>query len=282
MELGICVRDVPAAEAARLGRFAEEHGFTHLFVPDVRGGAAPTARDAFVALAATVEATSTLRAGVGVAAVIFHDAPSLARLAGTLNEQSDGRFVLGLGVSHREATAGSNASYPASPLGEMRRWVHDMRRYGDGNDLAFGTGFPILVGALGPKMTSLGATEADGVLLNWLTPEHAGETVRQVRDAAGPGRTPTTVLYVRISPAAAVRQDAINYDRLANYHRHFQMQGLTSPEDIVAGTCLPADDPAAVRDRLAAYGESGIDVLCLYPHGFDEAERRRVLEAVVA
>lgn len=259
MELGICVRDVPAAEAARLGRFAEDHGFTHLFVPDVRGGAAPTARDAFVALAAAFEATATLRAGVGVAAVIFHDPPSLARLAGTLNEQSDGRFVLGLGVSHREATAGSTASYPA-----------------------FGAGFPILVGALGPKMTSLGAAEADGVLLNWLTPQHAAETVRQVRAAAPPGRTAKTVLYVRISPAAAVRQDAVNYDQLANYHRHFEMQGLASPEDIVAGTCLPADDPAAVRDRLAAYDESGIDVLCLYPHGFDEAERCRVLEAVVA
>ena len=39
--------------------------------------------------------TTTVRGGVGVAAVIFHDPVSLARLAATLNEQSEGRFLLG-------------------------------------------------------------------------------------------------------------------------------------------------------------------------------------------
>jgi hypothetical protein len=88
------------------------------------------------------------------------------------------------------------------------------------------------------------------------------------------------VLYVRISPPAAAHADAVSYDALANYHHHFVAQGLTTPEQIVAGTCLPSDDPAAARDRLAAYAEAGIDVVCLYPHGFDEAERSRVLASV--
>lgn len=281
MDLGICVRDVPAGEAARLGRFAEDNGFTHLFVPDVRGGATVTARDAFVALSAALQATTTLRAGVGVAAVIFHQPSALARLAGTLQEQSDGRFILGLGVSHPEAATGSGAQYPSSPLREMRRWVDAMRRCSNGEGLPFGTGFPILVGALGPRMTALGASEGDGVVLNWLTPEHAGQAVRHVRTAAGGGE-PTTVLYVRMSPPEVVHQDAMSYDALANYHRHFVGQGLHSPDAIVAGTCLPADDAGAVRDRLAAYAEAGIDVLCLYPHGFDEREREKVLAAAVA
>lgn len=277
MELGICVRDLPAAEAARLGRFAEDHGYGHVYVPDVRGGSTVTARDAFVALGALFGATSTVRGGVGVAAVIFHEPTALARLAGTLTEQSGGRFVLGLGVSHPEAAAGSSARYPRSPLGEMGRWVAEMRRARDGG-LPFGPGFEILVGALGPKMLALGAREADGVVLNWLTPEHAGTTVAQVRQAADPaGPAPTTVLYVRISPPQAARADAVAYDGLANYHHHFQAQGLDSPEAIVAGACLPADDPAAARDRLAAYAEAGVEVVCLYPHGFDEADRERVL-----
>jgi alkanesulfonate monooxygenase SsuD/methylene tetrahydromethanopterin reductase-like flavin-dependent oxidoreductase (luciferase family) len=65
-----------------------------------------------------------------------------------------------------------------------------------------------------------------------------------------------------------------------NYHKHFVAQGLTTPDDIVRGTCVPATDPAAVRERLAAYAEAGVDVVCLYPHGFDETERERVLAAV--
>lgn len=281
MDLGICVRDLPAAEAARLGRFAEDHGFGHVFVPDVRGPAV-TARDAFCALAALFEATTTVRGGVGVAAVIFHEPVALARLAGTLNEQSDGRFLLGLGVSHREAAAGSAAEYPASPLAEMRRWAGLMGRCSAGEGLPFGAGFPVLIGALGPKMLALGASDADGVVLNWLTPEHARTTVAHVRDAATGDRTPLTVLYVRISPPEAALADARSYDALANYHQHFVAQGLHTPDDIVAGTCLPADDPGAVRDRLAAYAEAGVDVVCLYPHGFAEADRQRVLAAVTA
>lgn len=279
MDLGICVRDLPAAEAARLGRFAEGHGFGHVFVPDVRG-AAVTARDAFCALAALFEATTTVRGGVGVAAVIFHEPTSLARLAGTLAEQSGGRFILGMGVSHREAAAGSGARYPSSPLGEMRRWAEHMGRASAGDGLPFGTGFPILIGALGPKMLALGARDADGVVLNWLTPDHARTTVQQVRDAAPAGASPLTVLYVRISPPEAALTDARNYDALANYHQHFVAQGLTTPEEIVAGACVPADDPVAVRDRLAAYADAGVDVVCLYPHGFGEADRERVLSAV--
>lgn len=278
MELGICARDLPAAEAARLGRFAEDSGFGHVYLPDVRG-AAVTARDAFVGLGALFEATTTVRAGVGVAAVIFHQPAALARLAATLTEQSGGRFTLGLGVSHAEAAAGGDAVYPSSPLAEMRRWVEQMRRYANGDGLAFGAGFDILVGALGPKMLELGAGQADGVVLNWLTPEHAAATVARVRAAAA-GEPARTVLYVRISPPDAVHADAVNYDRLANYHRHFQLQGLASPQAIVARTCLPPDDPAAARDRLDAYAEAGIDVVCLYPHGFGEGERERVLAAV--
>lgn len=279
MELGICVRDVPAAEVARLGRFAEGHGYGAVYVPDVRGGAPPGAplggRDAFVALGALFEATSSVRGAVGVAAVIFHSPPALARLAGTLHEQSGGRFVLGVGVSHREAAA--PGSFPASPLAEVRRWVTEMRRCSREGGLAFGGGFPVLVGALGPKMLALGASEADGVVLNWLTPEHAATTVATVRRAAPAGRSPTTVAYVRVSPPEAARRDAVDYDRLANYHRHFEAQGLTTPEAVVAATCLPPSDPARARERLAAYAEAGVDLVCLYPHGFDEAEREEVL-----
>jgi alkanesulfonate monooxygenase SsuD/methylene tetrahydromethanopterin reductase-like flavin-dependent oxidoreductase (luciferase family) len=283
MELGICVRDRPADEVARLGRLAEEEGFGHVFLPDLRGGEPGqlvTGRDAFVSLGALFAATSRLRAGVGVAAAIFHDPVDLARAAGTLAESSGGRFTLGLGVSHGEAAARGGGRYPTSPLSTMRWWIAEMNRCSKQGGLDFGAGFPVLLGALGPKMLTLGAQEADGVVLNWLTPEHAARTVERVRVAAS-NRPTTTVLYVRLSPPAAARDDAVSYDALANYHRHFVDQGLTTPEAIVAGTCLPLD-PLAAAERLAAYDEAGVDVVCLYPHGLDEAERRRVLTEVAA
>lgn len=275
----MCVRDLPVDEVGRLARFVEDHGYTELYVPDVRVRAdtVTAGRDAFISLGAAFQVTTTLRAGIGVAAVVFHEPSALARAAGSLNEQSGGRFSLGIGVSHREA-AGS--AYPASPLAEMHRWAAEMRRFSTGGGLGFGAGFPVLVGALGPKMIALAAAEADGAVLNWLTPERARTTVDELRAAAPAGTAPRSVLYVRMSPAAAVHADAVNYDALDNYHRHFVAQGLLDADAIVAGCCLPADDPGAVRARLAEYADAGVDLLCVYAHGFDEAERQRVLAAV--
>jgi alkanesulfonate monooxygenase SsuD/methylene tetrahydromethanopterin reductase-like flavin-dependent oxidoreductase (luciferase family) len=281
MELGVCVRDRPVAELARLGRSAESLGFRHLFVPDVRARTQTisSGRDAFVSLAAVFEATTELRAAVGVAAVVFHEPDALARVAGSLNEQSGGRFTLGIGVSHREA---AGAAYPRSPLAEMRRWAGEMRRYSRGGDLMFGAGFPVLVGALGPKMGALGATDADGVVLNWLTPAHARDTVERVQSSGSSDSAPTTVLYVRMSPPAAAHTDAVNYDSLDNYHRHFLAQGLTDPDAIVAGTCLPPHDIGAARERIAEYADAGVDILCVYLHGFDEAERESLMTALTS
>jgi alkanesulfonate monooxygenase SsuD/methylene tetrahydromethanopterin reductase-like flavin-dependent oxidoreductase (luciferase family) len=287
MQLGICVRDRPAAEVARLGRLAEDHGYSHVFVPDVRG-AVPDAsgrssgRDAFVSLAALFGETRSVLGAVGVAAVPFHQPGPLALTAATLQELSGGRFVLGVGISHRESVSAHGLRFPASPLVAMRDWVEQLTAR-SGSGLAFGGGFPILVGALGPRMVELGASAADGVVLNWLTPEHAARTVKAVREAAATaGRPGTTVLYVRLSPPDVLRADAVGYDALANYHQHFVGQALDGPDDIVAGTCLPADDLGRARDRLQAYAEAGIDVLCLYPHGLAEADRARALETLAA
>ncbi len=283
VNLGVCVRDLSAAELCRLGAEIESLGYTDLFIPDIRGaspgldGPPLSGRDAFVSLGAMFASTSTLLGAVGVAAVIFHQPPALALAASTLNEVSDGRFTLGVGISHAESARNAGVEFPASPMAEMERWVDELGTRSQ-HGMAFGGGWPILVGALRPRMVQLGAARADGVVLNWLTPDEAATTVTAVRDAAAEtGRGGRSVLYVRLMPDELARLDAVNYDQLANYHRHFVAQGLTTPDEIVAGTCLPASDLGRAREQLARYADSGLDLVCLYPHGWDEADRSRLL-----
>ena len=283
MDLGVCVRDVPAPELRRLGQEAESLGYTDLFVPDIRGadpdpdGPPLTGRDAFVSLGAMFASTTSIFGAVGVAAVIFHQPTALALAASTLNEVSDGRFTLGVGVSHAEAAARAGVAFPASPLATMESWVADLgarSRHGMG----FGGDWPILVGALGPRMVDLGARNADGVVLNWLTVEETAKTVTASKEAAAiNNRDGRTVLYIRVMPDELAMTDAINYDAMANYHRHFVNQGLSSPGEIVAATCLPATDLGRARHQLERYAEAGLDLACLYPHGWDEADRLRIL-----
>ena len=280
MELGICMRDLPVQEVVRLGNFSDDHGYSSIYLPETgnrtpEGGLA--GRSPWISLAAMFAATEHVGGAVGVAAAPFRSLPHLALSAATLNEQSDGRFSLGIGVSHREAATRLGVPFPTSPL----RWMEvacdelmGQARFG----VTFGQGFPVLVGALGPKMVEMGAARSDGLVLNWLTPEHAQETVTLAREVGrANGRTPYTVLYVRLSPYDALHTDAVNYDAMINYHQHFERQGLTTPEDVVAGTCLQSDDVGQARDKLAAWADAGIDLVCVYPHGLNQSEYESAL-----
>lgn len=265
-----------------LARQVEGEGYSHLYLPeagqvDLEGRL--SGRDPFVTFGAVFEATSTLIGGVGVAPTIFHRMPQLALRAASLAEQSGGRFHLGIGVSHREAAARMDVPFPASPLGHVRSSLAELRQWQQ--RLRFGQEFPIVIGALGPKMVNLGATEGDGVVLNWLTPALARTTVTAAQEAAG-GKRPLTLLYIRIGDLATMRNDAVNYDRMINYHQHFLAQGLDSPESIVAGTCLDMADLGAVRAAIDTYAETGLDVLCLYPHGIAAPERLKLLQQLAA
>ncbi len=280
MELGICMRDLPVEQVVHLGRFAEDHNYSAIYLPET-GNRTPegglSGRSPWISLAAMFAATEHVGGAVGVAAAPFRSLPHLALSAATLNEQSDGRFSLGIGVSHREAATRLGVPFPTSPL----RWMEvacdelmGQARFG----VTFGQGFPVLVGALGPKMVEMGAARSDGLVLNWLTPEHAQETVALAREVGrANGRTPYTVLYVRLSPYDALHTDAVNYDAMINYHQHFERQGLTTPEDVVAGTCLQSDDVGQARDKLAAWADAGIDLVCVYPHGLNQSEYESAL-----
>jgi len=235
-------------------------------------------RDAIGTLAAMFSRTNTVRGTLGVASVPMHHHLVLPVLASTLNELSDGRFSLGLGVSHPEQTKLFGADYPDSPIDYMRGWIRDLKAR-SGNGMAYGSGWPVLVAALGPRMVQLGAQEADGLILNWLTPEHAADSVRRIRAAAPDGDSPRTALYLRLMSDEALHEDAVRYDAMTNYHRNFLAQGITTPEEIVDRTTLPRADLGAARARLDAYRDSGLDTVCIYPMGFDDDDHR-ALEAL--
>jgi alkanesulfonate monooxygenase SsuD/methylene tetrahydromethanopterin reductase-like flavin-dependent oxidoreductase (luciferase family) len=282
MEFAICVRNLPANRLADVGRFAEDHGYAEVFVPDgARGGMTDangrlSGRDAIATLAAMYGSTSTVRGTLGVAAVPMHHRLVLPVLAATLNELSAGRFSLGLGVSHPEQTAVFGVEFPGKQIEYMRGWIRDLKARSAGG-MAYGGGWPVLIAALGPRMVELGAEEADGLILNWLTPEHAASSVEHIRAAAPAGSSPRTALYLRLMTAEVLHRDAIRYDGMANYHRNFLAQGLATYDDIVGRTTLSRDDLGAARARLDEYRAAGLDTICIYPMSFD-AEDRRALE----
>jgi alkanesulfonate monooxygenase SsuD/methylene tetrahydromethanopterin reductase-like flavin-dependent oxidoreductase (luciferase family) len=275
MGVGLVLRDKSVPTAIALAEVAEEAGLEVVFVPET--GNLPStpllARDPFAVCGAMLAATTRLRCGTGVAVTPFRPARQMALAAATLDEASEGRFVLGIGVSHADLLRSTGNSAPRSPMAHLREYLHAMKATRE--SLGYGRDWPTVIGALGPRMTECGATDADGVLLNWMTAGSAKEIVDRLVPLS-----PTPLLlgtFARIGPRPALLADArLYHDTLENYRRHFARQGLHDPEAIVDATSA-APEPGAVHDLLDRLGAAGITHPCLYPVGMEVEEVTRLL-----
>jgi alkanesulfonate monooxygenase SsuD/methylene tetrahydromethanopterin reductase-like flavin-dependent oxidoreductase (luciferase family) len=131
----------------------------------------------------------------------------------------------------------------------------------------------IIVAALGPKMCRLAGEVADGVLLNWVTPEYARRSADEVRaGASAAGRTPPRIYaYVRLALGAAGRartaDEAQRYAGIPAYAANFARMGV-KPID----TAIAVDTPAEVTSALARW-RGAVDEIVLRavtPHDTSE------------
>jgi alkanesulfonate monooxygenase SsuD/methylene tetrahydromethanopterin reductase-like flavin-dependent oxidoreductase (luciferase family) len=115
-------------------------------------------------------------------------------------------------------------------------------------------GVRLVVAALGPRMSRLAGEVADGVLFNWLTPEHARVSADWVREGSAAARRqpPKLFAYVRVAigPAAGDRLagEAARYDAIPAYHAHFLRMGV-KPVD----TCIAIGGVDALTAALAKW-----------------------------
>jgi alkanesulfonate monooxygenase SsuD/methylene tetrahydromethanopterin reductase-like flavin-dependent oxidoreductase (luciferase family) len=263
---GVAIRE-PLAwhDLVQLVRTAEQTGYEALFVPEGVG------RESFTTLAGLAPLTDRIRLGPGVAAVTARPARTAAMAAATVQELSGGRFILGLGAGFERL------------IDAVRAYVQEIRSA----QLAFdpGPAPPIWLAALGDRMLSLAAEVADGVLLNWCTPERVARARSTLREAAErAGRDPAAITlstYVRacIEPdeavaIAAVQPQARQYASIPHYRAHFEQTGLAdaageaarggSAEALIRAVALVGDPSAAAR-RLQEYRDAGADLPVVYP-----------------
>ena len=99
----------------------------------------------------------------------------------------------------------------------------------------------IVAAALGPKMCRLAGAEADGVLLNWLTPRFARTAISWIREGADSAgrRGPRIMAYVRTALGEDARQrlevEAGRYGQIPAYAAHFRRMGVSGMETAVTG-----------------------------------------------
>jgi alkanesulfonate monooxygenase SsuD/methylene tetrahydromethanopterin reductase-like flavin-dependent oxidoreductase (luciferase family) len=274
--LGFALRDpFPWPALRELVVRGESLGYRALLVPEIAG------REAFATLAALAGETERIRLGTGVVPITSR-APKLAAMAAaTVQDRSGGRAILGLGTG------------PAVPgaLDRLRGYVEETRQILRERITLRVEPPPIWISALGPRASRLAGEVADGVLLNWCTPQRVERAVVEVREGSErAGRDPgsvTIAVYVRgavgDSAAAALRAAAAEYADRPAYARQFAAMGLdpTDPAELAGAVCLPAD-PGPARARLEAYRAAGADMPIVYPVASRDGVRsvEAVLEAL--
>jgi alkanesulfonate monooxygenase SsuD/methylene tetrahydromethanopterin reductase-like flavin-dependent oxidoreductase (luciferase family) len=258
------IRDpLPWPDVAAIAREGEGLGYAAVFLPETG------ARDTLAALMGIAGETDELLLGTGVIPMPARTTRLAAMAAATVQERSGGRLVLGVGTG------------PSAPgaLERLRTYAGEIRELVGGSApgpalrLSLPAPVPIWIAALGPKAVRLAGEIADGVILNWCTPERVAEARDAIRAAAGDaGRDPDSVtiaVYVRASFSEradeALLKAASEYGSYPAYARQFQAMGVEpSPEAIVEAVCLRGDTDRA-RDRLETYRTAGADLQVVYP-----------------
>ena len=182
-------------------------------------------------------AAPQLEVGVAVLALDRHSPPDVAAKIEQVGLEP-GRLWVGIG-----------AGFTKTPL---ETCVRGSRRCAQ----ALPAGARIAVAAMGPKMCRLAGAEADGVFLNWMTPERAAWARERIDEGvreSGRAQPPVVFGYVRVAIGADAAERLLKEESFyrglhQGYIRHFEQLG--APEGTVG---VAASDPAEVPALLAPF-----------------------------
>src|SRR5438067_13855286 len=98
------------AEIVECVKLAETLGYESAWVAEGHGG------DQFATLSACAVQTSRILLGTSITSVFVRTAPTIAMAAATVDDLSAGRFLLGVGSSHKVQVEGDHGIPDARPL----------------------------------------------------------------------------------------------------------------------------------------------------------------------
>jgi len=262
---------LPGPTAQEVAAELDELGFGSLWLPEAVG------REAFTGALAMLTATRRMVVGTGIAS-IYGRGPMAANGAARLLESlTPGRFVLGLGVSHRPAVEGARKTPYLPPVEAMTSYLDDLAAA-----LYFGADPvlpPIVLAALGPKMLGLARDRTAGAHSYLVMPAHTASA----RATLGP----SPVLVVEQAVVLAQdREESLRrahahldiYTGLPNYRNSWLRQGFDEEDLVRGGSERLADalvvqgDEAAVLARVREHLDAGADHVLLQVVGANLAE----------
>lgn len=245
-------------------------GFETMWMPQIFG------TDAITMYSAMAREVPGLKFGTAVIPTYPRHPMMLAAQAASLSSISDGRFILGIGLSHQIVIEGMFGMSYEKPVRHMREYLDILNPLlagqpvsAAGETLTFHGGMtftapptPVVIAALGPAMLKLAGRMADGTSL-WMTGpntirDHIAPTINDAAEAAGrpaPQVIASVPVCVTDDPANAREVAAKEfeiYGNLPSYQAMMEREGVDGPAGIaVIGT---ADE---VTERIGGILDAG-------------------------
>jgi len=282
---------------------AERAGFASIWVPQIPGDF-----DAFTMI--TLMGRATRRVELGTAVVPIQTRHPIAMAQEVLSNQAvcEGRFSIGLGVSHHWVIEGMLGLPYERPAHQLRNYLevlnaalaspgrvdveNDEYRVHSPLDVTDYAPTPILLAALGPAMLRIAGEQASGTIL-WMADERAiaEHVVPRITKAADGRSAPRIVAGVPVTLCSkgdvdAARERANRVLGHAEYSPNYQRL-LDHGDATDVGDILAAGDESAIAGRLRAFRDAGVTdlavrVLALGPDRAARVESRKRTEAFVA
>ncbi len=195
----------------------------------------------------------------------------MAQARQTLAEQSGGRFLLGLGVSHERVVSGVRNLDYSKPLSAMRSYLEAMESapyYGPAGP----EDQPTVLAALGPRMLALAAEATDGAHPYCSTVEHTAAA----REVLGSDKMLCVEQKVVLCSDPALGRETARaavapYMQLPNYYRNWLRHGFDDDDLADGGSDRLVDAVVAwgseerIRARLAEHLDAGATHVCIQP-----------------
>jgi len=256
---------MPAAAAAEAAKRIESLGYSALWIPETIG------RHPFVHASWLLANTESLIIATGIAN-IYHREPGVTLAAqNTLNEQSGGRFLLGMGVSHKPLVEGVRGLSYGPPVATMRKYLEGMAN-APYQAIAPAAKPATVIAALGPKMLQLARDACDGAHPYFSSPDHTA----MASEILGPEKMLCVEqkIILEEDPATArelARPVAQMYLGLPNYRNNWLRMGLDEADlenggsDKFIDATFAWGSLAKIRQRIDEHYAAGATHVCIQP-----------------
>jgi probable F420-dependent oxidoreductase len=255
-----------APESAQFVQTVEKAGYKALWIPEAVG------REPFAHAAYLLDHTERLSIATGIANIWARDAITMAAASKTVAELSGGRFVLGIGVSHKPLVSNLRGHSYDKPYSYMKEYLPKMKsalyRAPEPKEEV-----PIVLAALHPKMLALSAAQTRGTHTYFVPPEHTARARAQLGPEPWICAAQAVILERDATKARTMaRQYMKTYvPRLPNYTNNLKALGYTDAEFANGGSDRLVDDIVAwgseekIQDRIEAHLKAGATHVCILP-----------------